>query len=261
MLPSHLILKLILTPLIIAFTTLIVHHWGETIGGLIVGLPLTSGPVSVFFAVEQSRQFAAAAAVGAMLGMISVSVFCVIYTNSARRLPWYLAAALGISMYLVTVWSLSFVSPGLILTAVIIPVVLALALLALGKPINRQQHSYSAPWWDLPLRMLAATTLLVLITTLAGSLGPKWSGLLSPFPIFTFVMAVFAHSQNGAAAVWRWMHGVLSGLFSYTAFFLVVGLLIERASLPLVYSLAAVIALTVNALGYRVWDKGLSLGD
>ena len=98
------------------------------------------------------------------------------------------------------------------------------------------------------MRMVISAGLLVLITTLAGWLGPKWSGLLSPFPIFTFVMATFAHNQGGPAAAWRMVRGVVAGVFAYLAFFLVIALLIERTSLWVVYPLAAVVALGVNAL-------------
>jgi uncharacterized membrane protein (GlpM family) len=104
------------------------------------------------------------------------------------------------------------------------------------------------PAWDLPLRMVSATLILVLITTLAASLGPLWSGLLSPFPIFTLVLAIFSQAQSGVDAARRVVRGVVTGLFGYAAFFLVVGLLVPRLDLVLVYSLATVAALSVNAV-------------
>ncbi len=129
----------------------------------------------------------------------------------------------------------------------LVPAALALAMLLLGK-MDAREHAVVSPWWDLPLRVVIATTLLVLITASAGTLGPKWGGLLSPFPIFTFVMATFSHSQGGSAAVWRLIRGVLTGLFAYTAFFVVVALLAEQASLWIVYGCAAIAALGVNGI-------------
>jgi hypothetical protein len=105
--------------------------------------------------------------------------------------------------------------------------------------------------------MVLATALLVLITAAAGTLGPKWSGLLSPFPIFTFVMAVFSHARGGAPAARRLLQGVSVGLFSYVAFFLVVRSLVEKSNLWLVYTLAALAALMVNGLflGIQLWSN------
>ncbi len=252
---NDLIFKLVMTPLIIAAATLIARRWGERIGGLVIGLPLTSGPVSVFFAIEQGRDFAAGAALEAILGLVAVTVFCLAYVAASKRLAWYLASAASISLYLLAVWLVSFLAPGLGWEVILVPALLAAALLWLGK-VEGAGKPIVTPWWDLPLRMVIATTLLVLITTGAGLLGPKWGGLLSPFPIFTFVMATFSHSQGGPSAAWRLIRGVLSGLFSYTAFFVVVGLMVQRDNLVVVYGLAALAALAVNGLSLALTVRG-----
>lgn len=247
MLAQNLLLKLILVPAIIAGATLVARRWGERISGLLIGLPLTSGPVSVFFALEQSPHYAASAAVGSILGLVPVAVFCAAYVQSARRSRWYLAACFSILLYLATVWCMSLFTPNLLVESVAVPIVLVLAYFALGT-MDAQDRPVHSPWWDLPLRMLVATSLLVAITSAAGSLGALWGGLLSPFPIFTFVMVTFSHSQGGAGAAWRLIRGVLVGLLAYTAFFIVVSLLVERTSPWVVYPLAAALALAVNGL-------------
>ena len=247
MFANHFFLKLVMAPLIIAAATLVSRRWGDRIGGLVVGLPLTSAPVSIFFALEQGQPFAASAALGSLLGMIPVAVFCLSYIQAARRFHWYWAAVISVACYLVTVWGVSNLSFNLLETAILVPAVLGLGLLLLGRP-KAKEIPVSPPWWDLPARMLIAASLLVVITTLAGTLGSKWSGLLSPFPVFSFVMATFSHRQGGAGAAWRFMRGLLTGLFGYTAFFLVVALLIERTNLVAVYGLATMAALGVNGL-------------
>ncbi len=251
MLPNNLIFKLVMTPLIIAAATMISRRWGERIGGLVIGLPLTSGPVSVFFALEQGTKFAAGAALGAILGLVPVAVFCTSYVYSSRRFPWYLASALSITSYLLAVWLVSFLTPGLAWEVPLIPAALIAALLWMGK-VEAIEKPLITPWWDLPVRMAVATTMLVLITTGAGLLGPKWGGLLSPFPVFTFVMATFSHSQGGPGAAWRLIRGVLSGLFSYTAFFVVVNLMVENTSIFVVYLLATITALVVNGISLAI---------
>jgi hypothetical protein len=247
MLTPNFFLKLILTPLIIVAATLVSRKWGERIGGLMIGLPLTSAPVSFFFAIEQSRLYAANAAKGSILGLVPVAVFCASYVRSARRLPWYSAAAFSILLYLVAVFGMSLFGLDLAPEVILVSAMLGLAMLLLGK-MDSMDHALTSPWWDLPLRAIVATTLVVSITTGAGALGSKWGGLLSPFPIFTFVMATFSHSQGGPAAAWRLIRGVLTGLFGYVAFFVVINLLVEQTNLAIVYSLATLAALGVNGL-------------
>jgi hypothetical protein len=171
LLSNDFILKLVLAPLIIAAATLVARCWGQNIGGLIVGLPLTSGPVSFFFAVEQSQKFAAAAAKGSLLGLIPVAVFCAGYVRNAKRFPWYLSAALSIGLYLATVWRISFAAPDIEIISILVPSVLCPALLFLGRLDSEKLH-IASPGWDLPVRMVMAAALLLLITTSASSLGP-----------------------------------------------------------------------------------------
>jgi len=45
--------KVLATSVLIAAATLTARHWGETVGGMFAGLPLTSGPVSLALAVER----------------------------------------------------------------------------------------------------------------------------------------------------------------------------------------------------------------
>lgn len=246
LLPQHFILKLILTPLIVAVATLAARRWGDSIGGWVIGLPLTSGPVSVFFALEQGRVFAARAAQGAILGVVAVSVFCTAYFLGARGYRWWQGALIAVACYTPAIWFISLLQLSLGWTEVLTLAALSAALLLMGKP-GPSAEPVIPPAWDLPLRMFTATFILVVITALAGSMGPLWSGLLSPFPIFTFVLAIFSHSQGGAASAQRVVRGVATGLFGYTAFFVVVGLLVSRLNLAVVYSLAVLAALSVNA--------------
>jgi len=256
------ILKLILTPLIVATVTLVARRWGESIGGLLIGLPLTSGPVSIFLVLEQGRHFAAGAANGAMLGLIPVTALNVTYVLSAKRFSWYLSALSAILLYSIVVAGISVLPIGPALTTILVPMVLCAGVLILGKRAGGGM-AIAPRWWDLPARMVLATSLLLLITAGANSLGSKWSGLLSPFPIFTFTMAIFSHRQGGSSAAQRLIQGVSMGLFSYVTFFLVIRSLVEESNLLAVYMLATLVALLVNGtiLGIQLWRNRSAILD
>src|SRR5260370_24323229 len=85
-----LLLKLILTPLLLGGVTLAGRKFGPTVSGWLVGLPLTSGPVSLFLALEQGTVFAAHAAQGTLMGVISLSAVCVAYCCLSLRCGWLL---------------------------------------------------------------------------------------------------------------------------------------------------------------------------
>jgi hypothetical protein len=88
----------------------------------------------------------------------------------------------------------------------------------------------------------------LLITAIAEWIGPTWSGLLSPFPVFATVMAVFSQRTGGPQAAIHLLRGVVIGSFAFAAFFVVVRLMLERCGILPTYSLASLVALLVNGI-------------
>ena len=60
-----------------------------------VALPLVSGPIVFFLALDQGTSFAAAAAHGSLMGAAGQAAFCVAYGWSGRLGRWPAALALG----------------------------------------------------------------------------------------------------------------------------------------------------------------------
>ncbi len=114
-----LVIKLLLTPVLIGMVSLAGRRWGPAISGWFVGLPLTSGPVMLFLALDQGTTFTARAAEGTLLGLISVASFCLIYSWLSLRVGW-----LG---SLLVSWCVFFAST-FILEQFSMPVIIAFAL-------------------------------------------------------------------------------------------------------------------------------------
>jgi hypothetical protein len=240
-----LVLKLVTTPALIAAATVTARRFGAGVGGWLAGLPLTSGPVSVFLALEQGRGFAAQAATGTLLGLIAVTAFCVAYARAAGRLAWPVSTLAGLAGFVVATGLLASLPLSLVpaFGAVLASLVAgALLIRSSGAPAY-----VGAPRWDLPLRMAAATAVVVTLTALASTLGPRLSGFVSTVPVFAGTMAAFSHRLAGARAAAQLLRGVVVGSFAFAAFFLVVGLAVERLGLVATYAAATGTALTINA--------------
>jgi hypothetical protein len=242
-------LKLFLTPLFIAAVTLAGRRWGPVASGLLTGLPLTSGPVSVILALQYGAHFAAQAAVGSLVGQVSVCVFCLTYVLAARRMGWPASAGAAIAMFLAAtaVWNTLDWTLGA--AAGVLLGVIALLTWRLPAPAAAAVPG-APPRWDLPARMIIATLFVLVLTTAAIALGPQLSGLLSPFPVFGTVLAVFTHRHQGAAAAARLLRGIVVGSLAYGAFFVVTGLCVDVLPLPLTYLLACGAALSGSGLAW-----------
>src|SRR5919204_6393567 len=88
-----LVLKVVLTPALVGAASLAGRRWGPAVSGWFVGLPLTSGPIAFFLALNHGATFAAAAAVGTLAGAISQAAFCLAYGWIAFRYSWPLTVA------------------------------------------------------------------------------------------------------------------------------------------------------------------------
>jgi hypothetical protein len=242
-------LKLLLTPVLIVVVTRVSRAYGPRVGGLLTGLPLTSGPVSICLAIEHGAPFAARAATGAIAGTIGVAAFCTAYGHVARKRSWPLALGAGLAAFSLTVSALHSCASTFVrgaVASVLVAVMIVRASWQREEAKEPVAAPKAAPYWDLPLLMIVATGLLASLTFGARIVGPAWSGALSALPVFTAVLAVFTHLRDGSAPASRLLNGVTTGSVGSHAFFLIVGATLAYGAPWLVYSVAVAAALAVN---------------
>ena len=246
---DSLVLKLLLTPLLVGGASLAGRRWGPTISGWLIALPLTSGPIIFFLALSQGLPFAAATAVGVLAGVLSPVAFCLTYSWLAARwrVAWPLALAAGCAVFAAATALLRPLALAWLLVYPVVIVVLVLALRLMPRPLASAPTQGHLPGWDIPARMLVATSFVVLLTAAAPLLGPQLTGLLSPFPLFGSTLAVFAHQFQGPQAAINVLRGLLHGLFAFASFFAVLAALLERVGLAQAFGAALAVALLIQA--------------
>lgn len=250
-----LLLKLLLTPLIILIVTLIGRRWGTLVSGLLVGLPLTSAPVAFFLALEQGTTFASHAALGTMTGTISVAAFCLAYSWLSLRLPWPICLLIGWGVFFASTFLLEQLALPLLLSFLIALLVPAIVLPCLPRD-GRPGPVATPPHWEIAARMVVATLFVLILTESATLLGPRLSGLLTPFPLFASIVGAFTHAFSGAPAARRVLRGVVAGSFAFAVFFLIVTGLIEKAGIAATFALAILGAFLIQ--GSSLWLLSLS---
>jgi uncharacterized membrane protein len=246
-------LKLVLTPALIAAATLIGRRFGPSISGWLVGLPLTSGPVSLFLALEQGTTFAAAAASGFIAGVMAAAVYALVYVAMARRFGWPASVAVASLAFAAAVAGLHAMPLGSGLPFPLLAlyaggvVAAIIGIRWIPRP-GALERAPEPPRWDLPLRMAVATGLVIGITSAAPLLGPQLSGLLTTYPVYAGVLAVFAHAQRGGGAATQVLRGLCYGIIAFATFFFAVGALVDRAGILPAFAVATASALLVQAM-------------
>ena len=242
-----LILKLTLTPVLIGAASLASRRWGSEVGGWLVGIPFTSGPIAFFLALGPGAHFAADASVGILAGAVSQGAFALAYSWAALRFGWAWCLAAATTAFAAATVMLDIERSGAIVTLVLAVLALVVALAVMPRSERARPDSVELPWWDIPARMLVATVFLLALTSAAPALGSRLSGLLSPFPLYAAVLSVFAHRLEGVAAGIGVMRGLLLGLFGFVGFFAVLAFVLEQGGVALAFVIAIAVALVIQA--------------
>ena len=241
-------LKLIVTPLLMWAISLASRRWGGLLGGLLSGMPITSALVMTFLCLEQGSTFAVAAVPGALGGLVAVQATYCCFMWSTRRaalVPAVLLALLayGLVAYAFTHWG------NLHLSVAVALVLIGVLIRASGREpspdmLARPKHRY----WEIPLRMVAATSLLMLTTSLADWLGPATSGMLAPIPVIAWPLVVFAYVQNGRPGMAAMVRGNAIGAVGVIAFYLLLAALLQAwgAAAAIGVAIASAVVLTLG---------------
>ena len=256
---SILLLKLTVTPTVIAIATLAARRYGPVVGGWLIGLPVTAGPVTVFLTASHGPAFAARTAAGVVGGVTAQGLFVLGFAAATRHGRGW---KFGVGVASVVFVASAFAMRGLGLNTVEFAI-LAVITLAVGLKLVRADQAGVAvrpPRWDLPLRMALATLLVISITAAASSLGPVLSGVLTTYPILSTLLAVFAFRNGGLAPALSVYRGLLLGLFALESFALTAALLLGHtlsvvtfvAAFSVAFGCQAVTLIAVQASRRRI---------
>jgi hypothetical protein len=191
-------LRMAVTAGFVVSASVIAERAGPVIGALVATLPISAGPAYVFLALDHEAAFIAQGALASLPINAATIVFGLIFVLLAQRhgvlvsCPAAVAAWFALAFIIRLVpWSLA---GGLFANAV---------AFAICVPILRRYRHVKMPaitrrWYDIPLRASLVATLVAIVVTLSGWVGPTISGILALFPIvFTSMMLILQPRIGG----------------------------------------------------------------
>ncbi len=245
---ESLALKLVITPLLVGAASMAARRWGSEVGGWLVGIPFTSAPVTFFLAIGPGPRFAAQASVGILAGTLSQTAFALAYASCASRWRWGICLGAATAAFAAVTIVLLYVKANILVTfgAAVVALAASLALMPRRSPMPAR--AIKLPDWDIPARMVVGTVLVVGLTAAAPLLGPRLAGLISPYPLYATVLAVFSHRLQGPSSAVSVLRGLLLGLFAFAGFFLTVAQLLEPDGIALAFGAAIAVAVAIQAV-------------
>jgi uncharacterized membrane protein (GlpM family) len=197
----ELVFKMAMTAAVVVVISLVVERSGPFIGALIAALPTAAGAAYLILAIEHPPAFIAGSAVGSMAIGAAVAIFAAVYAVLAQRHG--LLLSLGASLL---VWFACAAVLRQFAWTPLSALILSAAVYAVTVPLSWRYRSLAPPKkflrtrYDIPLRALAAATVVVIVTTASHSIGSFASGMFALFPIVFCSSIVILHPRVGGKA-------------------------------------------------------------
>jgi len=241
------VVVLLAVPALVALATALSRRFGHAVGGVVAGLPLTSGPLSVSLALSHGSGFAARAASASLLGIAASTAACCAYGVVARRRRPLPAAAVALAVFAGIAAAGIVARPGLVAAGA-----LAVAVsLATDTGLHRLAPAHAPRPTALGLlpRIAGALTVASAVTAVAHVSSAVVAGALTPLPVVVGTLAIHAHRDAGSGAAIDVVRGSARGAYGFAGFFVVAALLLGHVPLTVAYGAAVVTAVVVGGLG------------
>jgi len=246
-----LLLKLFLSPALVVGSTLAGRRWGASVAGFFVGQPIVAGPILFITCLQRGAAFDAGSAASSLFGVTSLALFAVVFARAGRWRGWAVTLLAGYAAVLALDAALSFVRVPLPAALAVTLAAIAAALVAIGRAGEDGAPGAVPPSWDLPARAVATGLLVLGVTSASAVLGPRWTGILAPFPVAMSVVAAFTRAQHGPATTARTMATATVSLIGFAGFCVTAAVLVRPLG-PVAYLPAAAVSVAVQLLAVRV---------
>jgi hypothetical protein len=240
-----LLAKIVVSVAFVLVGTGATERLGPRLGGLIAATPQMSVIALIFFAIEQGHAFAAESSFWSIRGMCSTIPVLLAYLVATQLVAAPRAASIAAGTLL---GAASFVVAASVFGAIpmgragVIPFAAAVcaiaSILVWRLPETAELRRVPTSPLLLAARAAASALAVVVVTSLAHLLGPKWSGLIVAFPVNTLPVIVILHWHYGGDVIKPFIKRFPSGVFGVCLFILVAFLWLERLGLPLTVALA-----------------------
>jgi len=193
-------LRMAVAATFVVTASVIAERSGPVIGALVATVPISAGPSYTFLALDHDAAFIAQGAL-ASLPINAATIFLgLTYVVLAQR--WNVVISAGGAIVVWTTlaalarmvpWSLA---GGLIANAM----AFAICLPLLRRFRHARMPLITRRWYDIPLRAGLVATLVAIVVTLSGWVGPGVSGTIALFPVVFTSMMLILHPRIGGPA-------------------------------------------------------------
>ncbi|MBR0843750.1 hypothetical protein JQ607_26440 [Bradyrhizobium liaoningense] len=192
-----LLLRMAIAAAFVVTASIITERSGPVIGALVATLPISAGPSYVFLALDHDAAFIAQGALSSLPVNAATIFLALIYVVLAQRHGLLVSCGSAIAVWIVLAsiirqfdWSLTAgVAVNLIAFGICIPL--------LARYRHVKMPLVTRRWYDVPMRASLVATLVAIVVSTSGWVGPRISGIIALYPVVFTSMMVILHPRIG----------------------------------------------------------------
>ena len=192
-----LLLRMAIAAAFVVSASVITERSGPVIGALVATLPISAGPSYVFLAIDHDAAFIAQGALSSLPINAATIFMGLTYVVLAQRHSFAVSVGSAVAVWIVLAsiirlfdWTLT---AGLAVNLVAFGVCIPL----LARYRHVKMPLVTRRWYDIPFRAALVATLVAIVVSTSGWVGPRVSGVIALYPIVFTSMMVILHPRIG----------------------------------------------------------------
>ncbi len=261
------LIKILVAVFMVMALSVLAEWVSPRFAGILSGYPLGAAISLFFIGYEISPEFAAESAVYTAFGLVAIQGFAFGYYHFSR---WFaqsrvlinmaLSVIGGVACFGIVIFALQKISVNRT-TAFVTAIISLLIFNHLFRRIENIKivDRTKLRLATLLIRAFCAAAIIIFITAAAKLVGPRWSGLLSAFPITLLPFLVIIHVTYSPAHAWTIIKNVPRGLGALLVYSLLLSLVYSSWGLLwgtlAAYALATVYLVLANVNFHKRTDS------
>jgi hypothetical protein len=192
-----LLLRMAIAAAFVVTASIITERAGPVIGALVATLPVSAGPSYAFLALDHDAAFIAQGALSSLPVNAATIFMCLTYVVLSQRRSLLVSCGSAVAVWIVLAsiikqfdWTLTAgLAANLIAFGICIPLLAGYRHVKMPLVTRR--------WYDVPMRACLVATLVAIVVSTSGWVGPRISGIIALYPVVFSSMMVILHPRIG----------------------------------------------------------------
>ncbi|MGY4449428.1 hypothetical protein ACVWZR_004088 [Bradyrhizobium sp. i1.3.1] len=169
---------------------------GPVIGGLVATLPISAGPSYVFLALDHDAAFIAQGSLSSLPVNAATIVLGLTYVVLAQRNNLLVSAGSAVAVWIVLASIIRLFDWTLTAGLAVNLVAFGICIPLLARYRHVKMPLVTRRWYDIPFRASLVATLVAIVVSTSGWVGPRVSGVIALYPIVFTSMMVILHPAH-----------------------------------------------------------------